>query len=94
MQRARLGWLIAAALALVLVAGVQASPDPARVFADAPTAVLARAIAAGDATGVRQLVQAGARLSARGQDDVTLLQWAGGRRAAAAGRTGALLRAG
>ena len=33
MQRARLGWLIAAALALVLVAGVQASPDPARVFA-------------------------------------------------------------
>ena len=78
MRRARLGGLFAAALALalVLVAGVQASPDPARVFADAPTAVLARAIAAGDAAGVRQLVQAGAKLSARGQDDVTLLQWA------------------
>ncbi|WP_407353561.1 ankyrin repeat domain-containing protein [Luteimonas sp. R10] len=50
--------------------------DANQVFSDPRTAELAEAVAAGDAGRVRALAQAGAALDARGDKQVTLLQWA------------------
>jgi ankyrin repeat protein len=47
-----------------------------KVFADAKTVALANAALNGDGSRVRHLVADGASLSARGKDDVTLLEWA------------------
>ncbi len=71
------GTVLAAAVALAGPGALDNRSDPAaRVFADPRAAELARAIAAGQEARVRQLVQAGASLSAQGQAQVTLLQWA------------------
>lgn len=72
---------VALLLAVAAVVGIQAvgarsGPDPARIFNSPLTAELAAAIAAGEQQQVRELVKAGAKLDDRGQDDVTLLQWA------------------
>jgi ankyrin repeat protein len=50
--------------------------DPNTIFPDAKSAELARAVAAGDAARVKALVAAGANPNARGDREVTMLQWA------------------
>ncbi len=72
------GSLVGVLLAVAIVATGAAKPasDPRQVFRDPTAAALAIAIADDDRGKVRDLAKAGADLSARGQDDVTLLQWA------------------
>jgi uncharacterized protein len=50
--------------------------DAKQVFSDPRTAELAAAAASGDAERVEALVRAGANVNARGDKNVTLLQWA------------------
>jgi ankyrin repeat protein len=50
--------------------------DANQVFSDSRTAELAAAAASGDAARVKALVHAGASVNARGDKNVTLLQWA------------------
>jgi hypothetical protein len=50
--------------------------DAKRVFSDPRTAELAAAAASGDAGRVKALVRVGANVHARGDKNVTLLQWA------------------
>jgi ankyrin repeat protein len=50
--------------------------DAKQVFSDSRTAELAAAAASGDAGRVKALVRAGANVNARGDKNVTLLQWA------------------
>jgi len=73
-------WLAGLVGMLFMIIGCsgEAKPasDPRRVFRDPTTIELAVAIAADDASKVRELAKRGADLSARGQDEVTLLQWA------------------
>lgn len=68
------GIVLAMAISTMAVAGP--ASDPQRVFRDPATVALAAAIANDDRGKVRDLAKAGADLSARGQGDVTLLQWA------------------
>ncbi len=73
-------WSMSALVVLALGFGTVAAAarsDPAKVFTNPRIVELARAIDDGNAPEVRRLVKAeGADLSARGQQDVTLLQWA------------------
>lgn len=50
--------------------------DAKQVFPDPRTAELAAAAASGDAGRVKALVRDGANVNARGDKNVTLLQWA------------------
>jgi uncharacterized protein len=72
-----------AALSFILSAGVAAwaghgvnALDANQAFADSRTAELAAAAASGDAARVSALVRSGANVNARGDKNVTLLQWA------------------
>lgn len=68
--------LVALAVCAAQAGAERPGPDASKIF-DTPHGVeLAAAIAAGDASRIRDLVRSGARLSETGKDGVTLLQWA------------------
>lgn len=70
------GVLCSITMALLDPNPAPAASGPQRVFQTPMAVELATAIADNDAAAVRRLVQAGAKLSELGQQDVTLLQWA------------------
>ena len=72
-----IGWFAVLAFLLSVVAcSRRGVPDPNQVFADPRTAELAAAAGSGDAERVNVLVRSGAGVSAHGDKNVTLLQWA------------------
>jgi ankyrin repeat protein len=80
-RRTAIGWI--AVLSFILSAeaaawarqGVEAL-DANQAFSDSRTAELAAAAASGDVERVNALVRSGTKLNARGDKNVTLLQWA------------------
>jgi len=70
-----MGALVVFAFGLAVQAA-SARSDASEVFAAPRVVELARAIEGGNASEVRRLVKEGADLSAQGQQQVTLLQWA------------------
>ncbi len=79
-RRIAIGWIAVLSLmvssgAACAIRGVEAV-DAKQAFSDSRTAELAEAAASGDAARVKALVQSGANVNARGDKNVTVLQWA------------------
>jgi len=76
-RRTAIGQFAVLAFLLSVVAcSRRGPPDPNQVFWDPRTAELAAAAASGDAERVNVLVRSGADVTAHGDKNVTLLQWA------------------
>jgi hypothetical protein len=66
---------LAACVVAAQAASAMTEADPRKIFPDPKTATLAAAAADGDAAKIKALVAAGADPNARGERNVTLLEW-------------------
>jgi uncharacterized protein len=66
---------LAACVVAAQTASAMTEADPRKIFPDPKTATLAAAVAEGDAAKIKALIAAGADPNARGERNVTLLEW-------------------